>query len=205
MIFKLEYNHKKVQKIVMPRVKNETFYKASLQKHGLTCRALHWNSEQSQITRFKVLLSLLPEKLSTCKVADAGCGFGDLYTFMNPKPLLYIGLDLMDEMVEEAKVRTGCEILKRDICHDELPVVDYYFCSGAMNILQKFETYLFIQNCYGASSKGFIFNILEGDDDSLVYNHFREKELKELAKSLGAKIKVKRGYMHKDISIGFFK
>jgi SAM-dependent methyltransferase len=188
----------------MPRVENETFYKTSLKKHGLTSRALHWNSDQSQKLRFEVLLSLLPEKLSGCKIVDAGCGFGDLYSFMNPKPLQYIGIDLMDTMVEEAKKRTGCEIVKKDICYDELPQTDYYFCSGSMNILQKFETYLFIQNCFRASKKGFIFNILEGDDESLVYNYFREDELKEVAKKLGAKIEIKRGYMHKDISVGLF-
>lgn len=189
----------------MPRVENETFYKASLQRHGLTCKALHWNSEESQLLRFKVLLSMLPQDISNYSIVDAGCGFGDLYAFMNSKPLKYTGIDIMDEMIEEAKNKTGCEILKLDLCYDEAPSADYYICSGSMNILQKFETYLFIQNCYGACKKGFVFNILEGDDDSLVYNYFKEKELKELAKKLGAKMVVKSGYMYKDISVGFFK
>jgi SAM-dependent methyltransferase len=189
----------------MPRVENEIFYNAALQKHGLTCKALHWNSEQSQNLRFKVLLSLLSEDISSCTVVDIGCGFGDLYHFMKSKPLQYIGIDVMDEMVHEAKKRTGCEILKLDGLYDELPLADYYFCSGAMNILQKFETHLFIQNCYKASKKGFIFNILEGEDESLVYNYFKENEIKTLAKQLGAKYEIKKGYMHKDISVGLFK
>ena len=74
-----------------------------------------------------------------------------------------------------------------------------------MNILQKSETHLFIQNCFKASTKGFVFNILEGDDESLVYNYFRVKEIKALAKQLGAKCEIKKGYMHKDISVGLFK
>jgi hypothetical protein len=189
----------------MPRVENESFYKASLQKHGVSCKALHWNSKESQEIRFKVLLSLLPEDISTCKVVDAGCGFADLYTFFEPKPLKYIGIDLMSEMVEEAKKRSSQEILQLDICHDELPQADYYFCSGSMNILQKFETYLFIQNCYSASKKGFLFNILEGEDESLVYNYFQEHELRELGKKLGAQVRIKTGYMQKDISVGFYR
>ena len=189
----------------MPRVENETFYAASLEKHGLTCKALHWNSEESQHLRFRVLLSLVRDELSTCKIVDVGCGFGDLYHYMTQKPLEYIGIDLMDEMVQEAKKRTACEILKLDACMDELPLADYYFCSGAMNILQKFETYLFIQNCFKASKKGFLFNILEGDDESLVYNYFREKEIKALAREIGAKCVVKKGYMYKDISVGFYR
>ena len=189
----------------MSRVKNETFYTASLKKHGLTCRALHWKSNESQQIRFKVLLSLLEEDISACKVVDIGCGFGDLYHYMQPKPLQYLGIDVMQEMVEEAKKRTGCEILQCDALVDELPFADYYFCSGAMNILQRFETYLFIQNCFSASQKGFIFNILEGDDESLVYNYFREKEIKELAKKIGAHCVIKKGYMPRDMSVGFFK
>lgn len=189
----------------MPRIENEKFYKSSLEKHGLTCKALHWNSTQSQELRFKVLLSLLKHDISTCKIVDVGCGFGDFYHYMKQKPLKYMGIDVMDAMVSEAKTRTGCEILKLDACVDELPEADYYLCSGAMNILQKFETYQFIQNCYAASRKGFIFNILEGDDESLVYNYFRVKEIKEQARELGAKLEIKRGYMQKDISVGMYK
>ena len=189
----------------MSRIKNETFYKASLQKFGLTCRALHWNSEQSQQTRFRVLLSFVEDSLLTCKVVDVGCGFGDLYYFMKQKPLQYIGIDVMAEMVQEAKKRTGCEIFQLDALVDELPTADYYFCSGAMNILQKSETYIFIENCFQTSKKGFIFNVLEGDDESLVYNYFRESEIKTLAKKLGAKCEIKKGYLEKDMSVGFFK
>ena len=95
----------------MPRVENETFYSAALQKYGLTCKALHWNSEQSQNLRFKILLSLVRDEISTCKVVDIGCGFGDLYHFMKSKPLQYIGIDVMDEMVEEAKKRKTTQYL----------------------------------------------------------------------------------------------
>ncbi len=189
----------------MPRINNDKFYKASLQKYGLTCEALHWNSEHNQKIRFKVLLSLLQDEPSLCEIVDVGCGFGDLYSFMKQKPLKYIGIDLMDEMVEEAKIRTGCEILKLDACVDELPQADYYLCSGAMNILQKFETHQFIQNCYNASKKGFIFNILEGDDESLVYNYFRVKEIRAIAKELGAKLEIQRGYLQRDMSVGLYR
>ncbi|WP_345993043.1 class I SAM-dependent methyltransferase [Sulfurimonas sp. HSL-1716] len=189
----------------MPRIENEKFYKASLEKHGFTCRALHWNSERNQEIRFKILLSLLKEDITACRIVDVGCGFGDMYGYMKQKPLRYTGIDVMDEMVKEAKNRTGCEILKLDACTDELPHADYYLCSGAMNILQKFETYQFIRNCYGASEKGFLFNILEGEDESLVYNYFKEKEIRELARQLGAKIEIRKGYLQKDMSVGMYK
>ncbi|MBU0631906.1 class I SAM-dependent methyltransferase [bacterium] len=189
----------------MPRIENEKFYKASLEKYGFTCEALHWNSEQNQNIRFKVLLSLIKDDISRCRVIDVGCGFGDLYNYMKQKPLRYIGIDIMQEMVEEAKTRTGCQILQLDACVDNLPFGDYYLCSGSMNILSRFETYQFIQNCYNASNKGFIFNILEGEDESLVYNYFKVKDIKAIAAELGAKVVMKRGYLPRDITIGMYK
>ena len=190
----------------MPRVENRDFYKKTLQRYGFSPEALHWNSKENQEKRFRVLLSLIKEdNLSKCTIVDVGCGFGDLYHYMPQKPLRYTGIDVMDEMVEYAKKHTGCEILKLDACVDEMPMADYYICSGAMNILSPFETYQFIGNCYRYAKKGFVFNILEGKDESLVYNYFQERKIRAVAKELGAKIKVVKGYIQKDMSVALYK
>ena len=113
----------------------------------------------------------------------------------------YVGLDVSEKMIEIAKERTGQRIIACDVIYDALPSADIYFCSGAMNILTRFETFMFIRRCYEACKVGFVFNILEGDDDSLVYNHFYARELDELFESLGAHVRYKRGYLDHDISI----
>ena len=189
----------------MSRVDNEQFYTTSLQKHGLTCKALHWNSEHSQTLRFDVLIPFIKEDISQCTIVDIGCGFGDFYLYLKQKPYKYIGIDVMPQMVQEARRRTGCEILRLDGCVDELPEADYYICSGAMNILSPYETHTFIQNCFKSSKKGFVFNILEGRDESLVYNYFQEKQIKEIALKLGAKMNLKKGYMQKDMTVGLYR
>ena len=185
----------------MSRIDNEKFYTASIEKYGENPRGVHWNSVQSQEKRFEVLLSLIDDK--DFSIADAGCGFGDLHTYLckNEIPFSsYIGLDLSPRMIKIAGEKTGCEIIECDICTDILPLADYYLCSGAMNILSRFDTYLFISNCYKASQKGFVFNLLMGEDDSLVYNHFYPNELQNLFDELGAKVTIKKGYLKHDFT-----
>jgi len=186
----------------MSRIDNEKFYTAAINKHGDSSKGVHWNSVHSQQTRFKVLLSCIEDE--GFSVVDAGCGFADLYFYLEEKDIKfssYTGLDLCSSMVKIAKEKTGQDILECDICRDTLPQADYYVCSGAMNILSRFDTYLFIRNCYEASSKGFVFNLLMGDDDSLVYNHFYPQELQNLFDELGAKVSIKKGYLEHDFTV----
>lgn len=186
----------------MSRIDNEEFYSAAIKKHGDSFKGVHWNSVYSQEKRFEVLLSCIADE--GFSIVDAGCGFGDFYTYLQKKEIVfsdYVGLDLSPSMVEIAKEKTGCKILECDICRDLLPQADYYVCSGAMNILSRFDTYLFIRNCYEACTKGFVFNLLMGEDDSLVYNHFYPEELQGLFDELGAKIIVKKGYLKHDFTV----
>jgi SAM-dependent methyltransferase len=189
----------------MRKIENREFYKTALDKYGCSVRALHWNSRDSQESRFKVLLELIPEDLKTLHLVDAGCGFGDLYCYMKVKPLSYTGLEIMNEMLEEARKRTECEILHVNMLSDVLPMADYYVCSGAMNILSRFDTHLFIRRALEHSRKGFVFNILHGDDESMVYNYFQDDEIRAMAKQFGVTCKIVTGYMERDMSVGFYK
>ncbi len=186
----------------MSRIDNEKFYTSAIEKHGDSSRGVHWNSVHSQEKRFEVLLSCIDDE--GFSLVDAGCGFGDLHAYLQNKQIpfsSYTGLDLSPSMVKIAREKTGCEILECDICRDILVPADYYICSGAMNILSRFDTYLFIRNCYEASTKGFVFNLLMGEDDSLVYNHFYPKDLQNLFDELGARVIIKKGYLKHDFTV----
>jgi len=186
----------------MSRIDNEKFYTAAIKKYGDSPKGVHWNTKQSQEKRFEVLLSFIEDE--DFSIVDAGCGFADLYFYMQEKSInfnSYIGLDISPSMVEISKEKLSATILEKDICRDVLPIADYYICSGAMNILERFDTYLFIRNCFKSCKKAFVFNILMGEDDSLVYNHFYPKELESLFKSLDAKVSIKKGYLKHDFSV----
>jgi SAM-dependent methyltransferase len=193
----------------MPRIDEKAFYEAAIKKHGITPMGLNWFSVLSQETRFDVLLEMLPNDLESYTLCDAGCGFGDFYTYMEKNSQMckkYTGIDTLEFMCSVAKKRTGCEIVQANICKEQLPHADYYICSGAMNVLNDFETHLFIRNCFSACGVGFIFNILHGDFDTTTYNYMTTQQIENIAKKLGVKsIAYAREYMDNDITVGFFK
>ncbi|WP_373036855.1 class I SAM-dependent methyltransferase [Sulfurimonas sp.] len=193
----------------MPRIDSEKFYTSAIKMHGITAKGVNWLSKESQYIRFDIILEMLPDNLNSYTIADAGCGFGDffLYTQQNKNtPKNYIGIDSVVDMYSIASERTGCEIIIADICKDEIPTASYYICSGAMNVLNPFETHLFIRNCYEASEHGFIFNILHGDKESETYNYFTKAHIQTIASELKVKkIIVKDNYLKNDITVGFFK
>jgi len=191
----------------MPKIDHKEFYTSAIKTYGISAKGVNWNSKESQELRFKTISTMLPKEIET--LVDAGCGFGDFYSYFKKNKIKiknYIGIDSLNIMCSIASCNTTSRIIKADVCSDEIPVGDYYICSGAMNTLSIFETHQFIQNCFKNSKKGFIFNILYGDKKSETYNYISKSTIEILAKNLNVKkIKIKDNYMKNDITVGFFK
>ena len=146
----------------MPKIDSEKFYLSSLKKYGIDPKGVNWVSQETQELRFDMLIRMLPNTLNS--LVDAGCGFGDFYIYLQKKNIQckkYIGIDSLHKMCTIATKNTKQEIILADVIKDKLPFAEYYVCSGAMNILNEFETYLFIKKCLEASQKAFIFIYLK--------------------------------------------
>jgi len=193
----------------MPRIDNEKFYTSAIELYGTSAKGVNWHSKRTQELRFDIILTLLPKNLQNHTIVDAGCGFGDLYLYMLKKkkePKEYIGIDTLVDMYSIASEKTGKEIIIADITKDKLPCADYYICSGAMNVLNEFETHLFIQNCFSTCREGFVFNILYGESESETYNYLTKDEILNIANSLHVeRVEFKEDYLSNDITVGFFK
>lgn len=193
----------------MPKIDSEKFYTSAIAKFGISAKGVNWASKKNQTLRFDAILKLLPDDLNHFTLVDAGCGFGDFYLYLEKKkklPKRYIGIDSVQEMYSIASQNTAQEILNADICKDSLPNADYYICSGALNVLTPFETYLFIQNCYMSSKIAFIFNALHGDKKSETYNYLSTLTIKEIATTLKVKETLfESAYMEDDITVGFIR
>ena len=136
-------------------MENERYYRDVVARHGVSAQGVHWNSEATQYKRFDVLLSMIDLNKEDVLV-DAGCGFAELFFYLKKREINienYIGLEMMEEMVTEAKKRAEIDIRICDVLSNPLPKADYYFCSGGMNILTRDETTLFIKRCFKASRK----------------------------------------------------
>ncbi len=189
---------------IMPRVDHDSFYRSALARHGHTAGGVHWNSAHTQRARFKALRQLLPKDLSDLRIADAGCGLGDFYLYLlelGALPESYTGIDVVKPMVEAARARTGCRILRRDILRDPLPEADYFVCSGAMNTLTREETSVFIERCFMASTAGFVFNLLRGQDTSTTYNECMPEDVCDWTAHLDTDIVLDDSYLSGDFAV----
>ena len=191
----------------MPKIDNDNFYTTAIERYGLDAKGVNWNSKHTQKIRFDAILKLLPENLKDYSLIDAGCGFGDMYLYLqkNKKmPKNYLGIDCHDDMVSIASNNTGCEIINLDITNSILPKADFVVCSGAMNVLYPYETYLFLKNCFAAAKKAFVFNILHGEKQSDTYNYLTTEQIKLFAKELHVKkLTLIDGYLDADITVRF--
>jgi len=190
----------------MPKINNNTFYLNATKKYGHTPKGLNWKDKRSQIKRFEIILEFIKDDLTPkTKIVDAGCGFGDFYLFLKSRgfEVEYIGYDVVEKFVNIAKTRTSCKIVKRDILSDELEEADFYIASGSLNILTPFETILFIKRCFTHSTKGFVFNFLEGDGFDKNFNTLRRAEIEKYAQDLGAEVRFRDGYINGDVTCYF--
>jgi SAM-dependent methyltransferase len=193
----------------MPKVDNDHFYSSAIKNHGIGAKGLNWNNEQTQRIRFKAISQLLPKPLNEYTLLDAGCGFADLYEYLlqnAQEPKEYIGADCHKDMVSIASLSTGHDILNIDIIKNQPPQADFIVCSGALNTLSHYESFLFIQNCFLSANISFIFNVLHGTKQSDTYNYMQKKQIELFANKLGVKkLSFIEGYLDADITVRFDK
>jgi hypothetical protein len=121
----------------------------------------------------------------------------------NKSPKHYIGIDVEDHMIEVAMSQINAPFYVKDILHGDIPMVDYYVSSGAMNIMTKEESLLFIKNIYEHSKRGVIFNLLHSHhvNNHDIYNSFNLYEALDYAKTLSTHVEFKEGYLEGDFTI----
>ena len=193
----------------MPKIDPEYFYLAALQKYGIDAKALCWNSKEHQQIRFEIIRRALPKEIGSLTIADAGCGFGDFWLFLKERgeqPKEYIGIESLERFVHIAREKTHQQILYLDVLTDTLPKADYYICSGTLNTLTSFESFLFLKKCLDASKEGVIFNFLYGSKQSEIYNYIDDAKIAQMLESFHAEIFFEaEGYLKNDKTIGLKK
>lgn len=121
----MDYNDKK---LIIER------YKSRYQEYGYDIRTLGWNKGKQDIRFGQLTKNIIS---NNCSVLDIGCGFGDLYAFMKKRGWNgdYLGVDIVDELLNEAKTRhKNINVLNMDILEEQnIPSFDYVISSGIFN------------------------------------------------------------------------
>ena len=113
-------------------------YQRLFSEHGVGHQAVQWSSRETQHERFRVLAELVGKH---DRVADLGCGLGDLLGWLRRERGFegdYLGLDLVPEFVAHAREQFAgderASFRELDITRDSLPTdYDVIVTSGMFN------------------------------------------------------------------------
>lgn len=152
-------------------------YENRYDKFGYDIKTVGWGNIESQRVRFKILSDIAD--LSGCSICDLGCGFGDLYSYLIErfKNVDYLGIDLSEKLIHEARIRYPEAFFKvNDILKSPLKKrFDYVLSSGALSFkVDNHEKYVkrMLEAMMTISRKGVAVNFLSSYVDYKVAKNF---------------------------------
>lgn len=160
------------------------FYLDNLQQFGSTAKGVGWKNDEAQRVRFDQLFKLITTK-ETFSINDLGCGVADFVDYLSDEKVdfVYHGYDLMQEMIDRARVRYLDNKLVRfqTISNPtEMSQADYTIASGIFNIRFASSDEVWLDRILDTisimdnkSTQGFAFNVLSIYSDP----EFRKSEL----------------------------
>lgn len=144
-------------------------YNDRIKTFGGTIDALASGSETRRRMRFDVLFEcgIVPGS----KILDLGCGFGDLYAYLNERlgegNFTYVGVDINPTIIEYAKQRfPKCDFRTVDILTDNLSdnfdfVVSTSSFNNKMNDISNYDfAFKILNKCYEIADKGVAIDFL---------------------------------------------
>lgn len=202
------------------------YYEDLLQKHGDHWSSLDWKSAESQKLRFEVLCDIfvMAEKTSNFSLLDIGCGFGDLYHFLDQRKIRcdYTGYDIAPRIIETARHKyPKAKFEVRDVLSDDKPrQFDFVLCCGALNIsfeeppehlefirsmlLRMFELCKIGVGVNFLSSQA-IYYLPEGSGHQSQYFYAKPEDILGMAKGMTSRFIIRHDYHPGDFTVYLFK
>lgn len=186
-------------------------HRDALQRFGYSPNALYWSNREIQELRFQILLEIgIP---SGSSVLDVGCGFGDLYGFMQRQGIEsdYTGIDLSTELIEKGReLYPDASFFSGDL-FDLNPApqsFDYILLSGALNEpMNDAGEYAkrVIETMYQTCRKGLAFNLLNADDEQIArcwdLQSFKPEEMLGFCQQLSSDCQLRDDYLNNDFTM----
>lgn len=148
------------------------YYSGKLAEHGATAQGVDWRDEASQELRFRQLLRVA-DAAQELDVLDYGCGYGALVDFLRAdgRPFTYLGYDISEPMVEEARRHhDGVSFVSDEAA---LEPHAYALASGVLNVRLEVpddewraQVEVTVERLDALSTRGFAFNALTSYSDA---------------------------------------
>lgn len=194
-----------------PKEVEETIvrYNKRFDQFGYSQKALGWEKERSNL-RFHILTSMWNFKNTS--ILDFGCGFGDLYQFVQAGKknanILYTGIDINENLIAIGKQKfSQAEFIAGDILKINFKKkFDFVLSSGVFNFKLK-NNIQFIKNSFSKfneiSSKGFAVNFLSDKVDYKLEHtyHANPSEILDLAYKYSNNVILRNDYMPFEFTI----
>lgn len=171
-------------------------------------RSVHWETKGNQVLRWNTLCEIA--NLSNSKVLDFGCGYGDLFEFLEDEftGIHYTGIDINPQSIEIArKNRPQLIFLAKQIQETDL-TADWILASGAFGYAIPNYKELYtqtIENLFWRATKGISINLLHTEDSrSDDYAVFSMTEILKIAQNLTAKFNIRNNYLPNDVTLHLY-
>jgi SAM-dependent methyltransferase len=186
-------------------------YNSMLSQFGYSPKSLGWSGgEEMQFLRFKILSEIGFE--TNDSVLDIGCGFADLYGYLQKRRLNcnYLGLEINDNLLEVAlKQYPSVQVKLKDILIEPVKKkYDWVVSSGIFNAKLESESNVnYITEMLGKmiaiANKGVAVDFLSSyvDYQGELSFHLDPGKAIEIAKSLTDKIIVRMDYLKFEYTI----
>lgn len=176
--------------------------------------SLGWKSVETQQVRFDALATMAD--FSGATVLDVGCGFGDLYKYLNDNyiDMTYTGIDVSMNMLTQARKNypeVSFECVDFDQYNPNM-TFDFVFASGPFNIrIDDNDVFLerMVNRMWRLARQGVAFNVLSSYlpismQDDFFYYYEPEKVFK-ICKKLAQYVVMRHDYLPNDVTFILYK
>lgn len=193
--------------------KIESYYCDKIQQHFPDYKIHGWESEEAQLSRFKVLYDSV--RLSGKSLLDVGCGAGSLVRYLSDHrvKVSYVGVDVLKPMVMLAKQRYPQALFLHQNIFSDNPfpnnAFDVVFASGIFN-LDLGNNEAFLQQAVALfgnlATQTILFNCLSvhSNDKEEGYSYIDPKSIPFILKKSGIRMKNYRlidNYLQNDFTV----
>jgi len=187
------------------------FYNKLLEKYGYNPKSVGWGSKKGkQSLRFEILCQI--GNLDNSSILDVGCGFGDLFGYLNTKKInvKYQGVDINSNLIKIGKtIYPNANLKVFDIERKKTSKkFDWVFFSG---ISSKGCTYSYIKKImtkmFDLSKKGIAMNFVGGIIDFKTSDLFYSEpgKIYSITKTLSNRVTIRHDYAPYEFTIYVYK